>query len=254
VACFTDQENDPESGLQYFGARYYDPWVGRFMSQDPELIGHQEGLSFSLIPEDPQNNNLYTYVLNRPTVMVDPNGEAGVYFGWSTQGGAGAGGAVTTAYGVDSKGNIDRITLTAGGGYGGAGVSTGPTLGFHTASTNKDLEGGPGLQAGFSVGTPTGLSASAGAEYVAGSEATGGDTYHGVEINAGVGVSAAPAEAHGFISGAEVENITSAGEIADKVGKGLSAGGGAVNRAIDTAGSHFDAAVDRVVSFISKLF
>jgi len=29
VACFTDQENDRESGLTYYGARYYDPWVGR---------------------------------------------------------------------------------------------------------------------------------------------------------------------------------------------------------------------------------
>ncbi len=28
---FTDQEHDPETNLQYFGARYYDPWVGRFL-------------------------------------------------------------------------------------------------------------------------------------------------------------------------------------------------------------------------------
>jgi len=38
-SCFTDQERDAETGLDYFGARYYDPWVGRFMSVDPESLG-----------------------------------------------------------------------------------------------------------------------------------------------------------------------------------------------------------------------
>ncbi len=29
---FTDQEHDGETGLQHFGARFYDPFVGRFIS------------------------------------------------------------------------------------------------------------------------------------------------------------------------------------------------------------------------------
>jgi RHS repeat-associated protein len=75
VACFTDQENDPESGLQYFGARYYDPWVGRFMSQDPALIGNASGVTFGRIDSDPQQFNAYSYALNRPTIMVDEDGK-----------------------------------------------------------------------------------------------------------------------------------------------------------------------------------
>jgi RHS repeat-associated protein len=49
---FTDQEHDAESGLQYFGARYYDPWVGRFLEQDPALIGYVPGVTFNRIPGD----------------------------------------------------------------------------------------------------------------------------------------------------------------------------------------------------------
>jgi RHS repeat-associated protein len=75
---FTDQENDPESGLQYFGARYYDPWVGRFLSQDPGLIGSVAGISFDRIGSDPQQFNVYNYGRNAPTVYVDPTGEAAV--------------------------------------------------------------------------------------------------------------------------------------------------------------------------------
>ena len=73
---FTDQENDPESGLQYFGARYYDPWVGRFMSQDPALIGNEAGITFDRIGDDPQQANAYSYARNAPTVYVDQTGEA----------------------------------------------------------------------------------------------------------------------------------------------------------------------------------
>src|SRR5579864_8115543 len=31
---FTDKERDGESGLDYFGARYYGNWLGRFISAD----------------------------------------------------------------------------------------------------------------------------------------------------------------------------------------------------------------------------
>jgi RHS repeat-associated protein len=73
---FTDQERDAESGLDYFGARFYDPWAGRFIEQDPELVGPGSGPGavFDAIHDDGQYGNAYSYALNRPTAMIDPTG------------------------------------------------------------------------------------------------------------------------------------------------------------------------------------
>ncbi len=61
---FTDQYNDPESGLYYYGARYYNPEVGRFIT--PDWIVQAPGNSQSL--------NRYSYTWNNPVNMVDPSG------------------------------------------------------------------------------------------------------------------------------------------------------------------------------------
>ena len=58
---FTGREYCPELGLYYYRARWYDPAVGRFISQDP--IGFQAG--------DP---NVYRYVGNAPGDAKDPKG------------------------------------------------------------------------------------------------------------------------------------------------------------------------------------
>lgn len=71
---FTDQEEDAEFGLQFFGARFYDPWIGRFLSPDPALLGPRPGASFADVAVEPQSLNAYAYALNRPTVRVDPTG------------------------------------------------------------------------------------------------------------------------------------------------------------------------------------
>jgi RHS repeat-associated protein len=61
---FTGQEYDEEMGLYYYGARYYNPKVGRFLSPDP-LIGDIG---------DPQSFNRYSYVENNPINYIDPAG------------------------------------------------------------------------------------------------------------------------------------------------------------------------------------
>jgi len=66
---FTGKERDSESGLDYFGARYYGSGLGRFMSTDP--IHFQASMM-----GDPQRFNLYSYVRNNPIRFVDPKGEA----------------------------------------------------------------------------------------------------------------------------------------------------------------------------------
>lgn len=60
--AFTGREWDPETSLYYYRARYYDPKLGRFLSEDP--LGHVEG------------PNLYGYVHNNPVNEVDPEGLA----------------------------------------------------------------------------------------------------------------------------------------------------------------------------------
>jgi RHS repeat-associated protein len=70
---FTSKERDIETGLDYFLARYYATSQGRFTSADPlsaPACAH---------PNIPQSWNLYTYVLNNPLKLVDPDGLMWVY-------------------------------------------------------------------------------------------------------------------------------------------------------------------------------
>lgn len=66
AAQFTGKERDTETGLDYFGARYYGNAVGRFASPDPK-----QG---SAAPVEPQSWNRYVYVLNNPVRFIDPDG------------------------------------------------------------------------------------------------------------------------------------------------------------------------------------
>jgi RHS repeat-associated protein len=65
---FTSKERDIETGLDYFGARYYGSPQGRFTSTDPVTMT-VDRLS------DPQQINLYAYCRNNPLAFVDPTGE-----------------------------------------------------------------------------------------------------------------------------------------------------------------------------------
>ena len=60
---FNGKERD-ESGLHYYGARYYDEAVGRFLAAD------------SVLPDryDPQQLNRFAYVRNNPIKLVDLDG------------------------------------------------------------------------------------------------------------------------------------------------------------------------------------
>ena len=55
---------DAEVGLYYLRARYYDPYIGRFISQD----------SYWGEDDNPLSLNLYTYVHNDPINFWDPTG------------------------------------------------------------------------------------------------------------------------------------------------------------------------------------
>jgi len=57
---YTGREDDSARGLYYYRARYYDPSIGRFVSEDP--------LRFADL------SNFYVYVHNRPVNATDPTG------------------------------------------------------------------------------------------------------------------------------------------------------------------------------------
>ena len=61
---YTGHVNDPETGLVYMQARYYDAEVGRFLSVDP--VGPSTG--------NPFNFNRFSYVNNNPIANIDPDG------------------------------------------------------------------------------------------------------------------------------------------------------------------------------------
>ncbi|WP_051452129.1 SpvB/TcaC N-terminal domain-containing protein [Actinospica robiniae] len=60
---YTGKEKDDETGLYYYGSRYYACWLGRWTCPDPG--GPQDGV------------NLFMYVRGNPIRLVDPNGQDG---------------------------------------------------------------------------------------------------------------------------------------------------------------------------------
>lgn len=63
---YTGHVNDPDTGLVYMQARYYDPAIGRFLSVDP--IAPKPGDAFSF--------NRHAYVNNNPIGNIDPDGRS----------------------------------------------------------------------------------------------------------------------------------------------------------------------------------
>ncbi len=66
--AFTGKERDAETGLDYFGARYFSGAQGRFASPDKPFADQHV--------QDPQSWNLYSYARNNPLRFVDLQGEA----------------------------------------------------------------------------------------------------------------------------------------------------------------------------------
>ena len=72
VYKFTGKEKDRETGLNYFEARYYLPYVGKFISVDPYTSFHDNSVHHL------KNSTAYSYVNNQPVILIDPSGMAQV--------------------------------------------------------------------------------------------------------------------------------------------------------------------------------
>jgi len=68
---FTGKEHDAETGNDYFGARYFNSGMGRWLS--PDWSAKEEPVPYAKL-DDPQTLNLYAYVRDNPLSRTDPDG------------------------------------------------------------------------------------------------------------------------------------------------------------------------------------
>jgi RHS repeat-associated protein len=189
---FTGKELD-NTGLYFYGARYYDPGLGRFITADTIVQA----------PYDPQSLNRYSYCRNNPLKYVDPTG----HFWWFIPLIIGAIiGAVSA--GVQSDWNIKAMLVGAAIG-GVSGV-----VGFGAAGVTSQILGrvGSAMFGGMVGGATAGLLNSA---YY------GGDILRGTLMGAGIG--ALGGLAFGVLSQIDVTGLVSG---FTKVSLYAAAGGG----------------------------
>ena len=76
---FSAKELDEETGLYYFGARYYDPRTSVWQSGDPALDNYLRSNIGGGGVYRPININLYRYASLNPLIVLDPDGKTDVY-------------------------------------------------------------------------------------------------------------------------------------------------------------------------------
>ncbi|WMX44034.1 SpvB/TcaC N-terminal domain-containing protein [Streptomyces roseicoloratus] len=82
---FTGKELDAETGLYYYGARYYNPRTQLWASPDPALPDYlDKDIAGGL--DEPRNLAAYTYTHNNPLKLTDPTGKWPKMPSWKTIG------------------------------------------------------------------------------------------------------------------------------------------------------------------------
>jgi uncharacterized protein RhaS with RHS repeats len=161
-------------------ARYYDPVIGRFYSNDP--IG---------FTGDYATFNRYSYANNNPYKYVDPDGKAVIYAGFT--GGGNAGVSEDSAGGVFLDVSLDGIkfgTYTSqeiGSSTGTPGVGGGVEFGAMTGGYETALNGEYMIAGGQGGGGATGT--------VAGNATLGPNP----EVGAQVSIESGNPQANGFV-------------------------------------------------------
>ena len=158
---YTGRENDG-TNLQFNRARYYDPRLGRFISEDP--IGLAGGL------------NTYAYANGAPTMYTDPLGL------WSVEGGVYIGIGASVGLGRDPNTGGTFMNFKFGKGFGW-GATYDPLGGRAGGAEDQSCRAGVGVglyaEAGGTAGPISGkVEANIGRNFFFGG---GNDLYGGVQ-------------------------------------------------------------------------
>ena len=156
---FTGHEELPEVGLIHMNGRVYDPTLGRFLSADPSIQA----------PENLQDYNRYSYVLNNPLVFTDPSG-----YSWFSKFMKSTVGRIITIAAVITISVVTYGAATpyftsltgsafAGGILGGAvsGLASGFVGGFMGSGGNLDVAFKGALYGGIAGGIAGGITVGA---------------------------------------------------------------------------------------------
>lgn len=107
---YTGKERDDETGLYYYGARYYAAWLGRWTGCDPSV---EDGL------------NLYVFCQNNPINKVDSDGRWSIDWGEVGRGAAYTALAVAAVAAVVTAGAAAPVVLAAAGASAGTIAAVG---------------------------------------------------------------------------------------------------------------------------------
>ena len=172
---FTGKELD-NTGFYFYGARYYDPQIARFITADTIIQA----------PFDPQSLNRYSYCRNNPLIYTDPTGHSfmgavGSFFGAI---GSFIGGMFSAIGGFFSG----FFGGAFGRGGGGSSGSSGGSSGSSAPSLPSSSRGGSGssssevsnnfISGAWNLGASVG--SVVGGAFKAGTLNIGGAGYHGL--------------------------------------------------------------------------
>ncbi len=118
---FSGKEYDPETGWYYYGLRYYDSKVSRWISADPALPSFMpyDDRKNSQLPGlggvyNPVNLSLYNYTSSNPICYIDPDGGAAVPVWVLVLGGAALAMDAYDIYDAFSEGDGGQIAFAVG--------------------------------------------------------------------------------------------------------------------------------------------
>ncbi len=208
---FSGKEEDIELGVSYFGARYFSPYLGTWISPDPATI-------HDLISD----TNPYAYVRGTPLMGTDPDGRFAflpILAIFVTS--AIIGLASSAAAQQNATGHIDwGDALLAGGVAGTAGVASGGVGGLVSGALSGAIGGATGAFVGGAVGGLAG-GAVGGATGYALSHAGGGGNWsdfgNAMTIGAAGGLSGGMC---GGVSSSQFVNALVAGAVGSAVSYG----------------------------------